>query len=211
MTRVKICGITAVDDALLAVDCGADAIGFIFADSPRKIDFGKAGEIAGAVPGFVSRVGVFVDAPADVVKESLTSFLDYVQLHGEENVSECEMLAQCRGSGRIIKVFRVNDKSDLAVLDDYKDVAGMFHLDTRVEGKPGGTGRTFDWSIAVEAKKWGKPIVLSGGLTPENVAEAVAQVGPYAVDVSGGVESAPGVKDPEKVRDFVKRAKQVTG
>jgi phosphoribosylanthranilate isomerase len=108
-------------------------------------------------------------------------------------------------------VFRVNDKSDLAVLNDYIDVAGMFHLDTRVAGKPGGTGRTFDWRIAVEAKKWGKPIVLSGGLTPENVAEAVAKVRPYAVDVSGGVESAPGVKDPEKVREFVKRAKQITG
>ena len=210
MTRVKICGITTVDDALLAADCGADAVGFIFADSPRKIDLGKAAEIAGAVSGFVSRVGVFVDAPTEVVKDSLTGFLDYVQLHGEESVSECETLAQCRGPGRIIKVFRVRDKSDLAVLGDYMDVAGMFHLDTRVEGKPGGTGRTFDWGIAVEAKKWGKPIVLSGGLTPENVAEAVARVEPYAVDVSGGVESAPGVKDPEKVREFVKRAKQVT-
>ena len=211
MTRVKICGITTVDDALLAVDSGADAIGFIFADSPRKIDLGKAIEIAGAVPGFVSRVGVFVDAPTELVKESLASFLDYVQLHGEESVSECEMLAQCRGRERIVKVFRVHERSDLAVLDDYVDVAGMFHLDTRVEGKPGGTGRTFDWSIAVEAKKWGRPIILSGGLTPENVAEAVAEVVPYAVDVSGGVESVPGVKDPEKVQEFVKRAKQVTG
>ena len=211
MTRVKICGITSVDDALLAVDSGADAIGFIFAHSPRKIDLGKATEIANTVPGFVSRVGVFVDAPTDVVVESLTGFLDYVQLHGGESVSECEALAKCRGLGRVIKVFRVNDKSDLAVLDDYMDVAGMFHLDTRVEGKPGGTGRTFDWSIAVEAKKWGTPIILSGGLTPENVAEAVAEVVPYAVDVSGGVESAPGVKDPEKVQEFVKRAKQVTG
>jgi len=192
------------------VECGADAIGFIFAESPRKVDFGRAAEISGAVPGFVSRVGVFVDAPAEVVTEGLSSFLDYVQLHGEESASECATLAECRGAARIIKVFRVNDNSDLAVLDDYKDVAGMFHLDTRVAGKPGGTGRTFDWGVAVEAKKWGKPIVLSGGLTPDNVAEAVAQVRPYGVDVSGGVESAPGVKDPEKVREFVKRAKQVT-
>ena len=207
MTRVKICGITNVDDALLAADCGADAIGFVFADSPRRIDFGEAAEIAGAVPAFVARVGVFVNAPLKLVTDCLATFLDCVQLHGEESVFECEAVAFCRGRSRIIKVFRVHDKSDLNILDRYKGVTGMFHLDTRVPGKKGGTGRTFDWNVAVEAKRWGKPVVLSGGLTPDNVGEAVGQVKPYAVDVSSGVESEPGVKDPKKVREFVKRAK----
>ena len=209
MVRVKICGITNIDDALVAADCGADAIGFVFADSPRKINVDKAAEIAGATPPFVARVGVFVNASQEFVMEALRSFLDYAQLHGEESVAECETLAKCRGSNRIIKVFRVSDASDLAVLDEYKNVVGMFHLDTRVPNAAGGTGRTFDWRIAVEARRWGKPVVLAGGLTPDNVAEAVAQVKPYAVDASSGVESAPGKKDPEKVRDFVKRAKQV--
>ena len=206
---MKICGITNIDDALLAAECGADAIGFIFAESPRKIDFDKAAEIASAVPAFVARVGVFVNAPLKLVTDCLSTFLDYVQLHGEESVFECEALALCRGRSRVIKVFRVRDKSHIGVLDRYKDVTGMFQLDTHVPDAAGGTGRTFDWNIAVEAKRWGKPVVLSGGLTPDNVAEAVAQVKPYAVDASSGVESTPGKKDPEKVRDFVKRAKQV--
>jgi phosphoribosylanthranilate isomerase len=209
VARVKICGITNVDDALLAAECGADAIGFVFAESPRKIDVAEAAEIAGSVPPFIARVGVFVNAPQKTVTEALTSFLDCVQLHGEESVSVCESLAKRHGSNRIIKVFRVREMADLGVLDEYVGVAGMFHLDTRVPDAAGGTGRTFDWRVAVEAKRWGKPIVLSGGLTPDNVAEAVAQVKPYAVDASSGVERAPGKKDPEKVRNFVKRAKQV--
>lgn len=209
MVRVKICGITNVDDALLAAECGADAIGFVFAESPRRIDVAEAAEIAGSVPPFVARVGVFVNASQQSVMEALTSFLDYVQLHGEESVSVCETLAKRYGSHRIIKVFRVREMADLGVLDEYVGVTGMFHLDTRVPDAAGGTGRTFDWSIALEAKRWGKPVVLSGGLTPDNVAEAVAQVKPYAVDASSGVERAPGKKDPEKVRNFVKRAKQV--
>jgi phosphoribosylanthranilate isomerase len=190
VVRVKICGITSTHDALLAVECGADAVGFVFADSPR-------------------RIGVFVNAPQEIVVDALTSFLDYAQLHGEESVSLCEVLAKRHGSRRIIKVFRVHDLSDLSALEHYKDVTGMFHLDTRVPDAAGGTGQTFDWAIAVEAKRWGKPVVLSGGLTPDNVADAVAEVQPYAVDASSGVESAPGKKDAKKVRDFVKRAKQV--
>jgi len=161
---------------------------------------------------------LFIPGPVKVNEDVLQQLVrptlghrgkEYAQLHGEESVAECETLAKCRGSNRIIKVFRVSDASDLAVLDEYKNVVGMFHLDTRVPNAAGGTGRTFDWRIAVEARRWGKPVVLAGGLTPDNVAAAVAEVKPYAVDASSGVESAPGKKDPEKVRDFVKRAKQV--
>jgi phosphoribosylanthranilate isomerase len=210
VTRVKICGTTNLDDALFAADCGADAIGFVFADSPRRIDFDKAAAIADAVPAFVARVGVFVNAPVKLVADCLARFLDYAQLHGDESPAECEELARCRGRGRIIKAFRIYERSDLDNLGRYGDVAGLFLLDTSVPGKAGGTGQTFDWHIAIDAKPWGKPIVLSGGLTPDNVAEAVARVRPYAVDVSSGVESAPGVKDREKVREFVRRAKQIS-
>ncbi|HAW60161.1 MAG TPA: phosphoribosylanthranilate isomerase, partial [Actinobacteria bacterium] len=205
MVRVKICGITNIEDALLAVRLGADALGFVLADSPRKADPEMVREVSLLLPPFISRVGVFVDEDEAEVRK-LASFcaLDTLQFHGVESPSYCKEFER-----KVIKALRVGVSSDLRALSEYPAYGGVaaFLLDTFVEGKPGGTGETFDWAIAREAKKFGKPIILSGGLDPDNVAQAIREVNPYAVDVSSGVESEPGKKDPEKMREFIRRAK----
>ncbi|MDI6892062.1 MAG: phosphoribosylanthranilate isomerase [Actinomycetota bacterium] len=207
MVKVKICGITNIEDALLAVKLGADALGFVLADSPRRADPKMVREGSLLLPPFISRVGVFVDEDEAEVKK-LASFcgLDTLQFHGAESPYYCKDFEQ-----KVIKALRVGDFSDLRALSEYPAVGGVaaFLLDTFVEGKPGGTGETFDWAIAKEAKKFGKPIILSGGLDPDNVAQAIREVNPYAVDVSSGVESELGKKDMEKMKEFIKRAKSV--
>jgi len=200
---VKICGITNLDDALQAVRCKADALGFIFYEpSDRHITPARAKEIVARVPDFVSKVGVFVDASPkyihDIAKEVK---LSAVQLYGNQGADD---LIGFETS--VIKVFRVRPDFDADVMRNY--VVDAFLLDTHSETKAGGTGRTFDWNIAVRAKEFGK-IILSGGLNPENIADAVRFVQPYGVDVSSGVESAVGKKDPAKVREFIARAKGV--
>jgi len=200
MTRVKICGITNIEDALQAVEAGADALGFVFfKESPRNISHERAREIIEKVPAFVSTIGVFVNEPAWRVEEIMRlTGLDIAQLHGEESPEEC-----CKFR-RVIKALRVDKMTDLEPMNKYR--VSAFLLDAYSKGEYGGTGRVFNWDIALEAKKYGN-VILAGGLTPDNVAEAVKYVKPFAVDVSSGVESEKGIKDHEKVRQFIRRAR----
>ncbi|MBI3944915.1 MAG: phosphoribosylanthranilate isomerase [Armatimonadetes bacterium] len=203
-TRIKVCGITRPGDAIGAVADGVDALGFIFAESPRRITPEQAGAIiTRAVPPLVSTVGVFVDeAPEAVAVAARTAGLTAVQLHGAEPP---EYLGRLRSlcPARIIKAFRIRSREDAIAVHVYRECADAFLLDTFVSGAAGGTGQTFDWELALTARAFEVPLILAGGLNPENVAEAVRRVRPYAVDVSSGVEVSPGVKDAEKVRAFV--------
>jgi phosphoribosylanthranilate isomerase len=203
MVRVKICGITNLDDALLAVDAGADALGFVFhAKSPRWIVPEQAAEIIKALPPFVLTVGLFVNAGLDFVNATAANCcLDRVQLHGDESPAFCAQVSR-----PVIKVFRIKDMASLDLIAGYR-VAGYL-LDAYSPQAYGGTGLTFNWDIAKEARTFA-PIILAGGLTPDNVRQAVETVGPFAVDVSSGVEASPGRKDPVKVREFIRRAKGV--
>lgn len=202
-TRVKVCGITCVEDARLAADAGADAVGFVFAPSPRRVPIEAAAEAAGALPPWVSSVGVFVDeepaAVADIVRRA---GLTDVQLHGSESPDYVRALRSICPV-RVIKAFRVGDAGAIQQMAPYQGICSAFLLDAYVPGTAGGTGRTFDWGLAVAAKELGTPLVLAGGLTPENVPEAVRRVRPFAVDTSSGVEAAPGRKDPRRVRAFI--------
>jgi len=201
MTKVKICGITNLEDALFAVEAGADALGFIFyAKSPRCIAPDRAKEIILHLPPFVAKVGVFANEELDRVKEIMAHCdLDYAQLHGDEPPAQVAALAP-----RAIKAVQVSSAVDIERLTQYQAVAYL--LDTYHPTKPGGTGEAFDWELAVGAKSHG-PILLAGGLTPDNVAAAIERVHPYAVDVSSGVEAVPGIKDRQKVRRFIMAAK----
>ncbi len=200
---VKICGITNLEDAQHAVYCKADAVGFIFYESSdRYIPPQEAAVIVSRLPDHVSKVGVFVEADERYVHEVATKVqLSAVQLYGNEGADD---LIGYETS--VIKVFRIKPDFDVEVMQNY--VVDAFLLDTHSETRYGGTGRTFDWNIAVKAKEYGR-IILSGGLTPDNIEAAVRFVQPYGVDVSSGVESSPGKKDPNKVRDFIAKAKNV--
>lgn len=197
---IKICGITNLDDALAAIDAGATAIGFnFFPQSKRYIAPNAAAEIAAAVKGKVQTVGIFVNAPLKSVKETGALVkLTYCQLHGDEDPDYVGSFPNA------LKAFRVNDSLRSVHFDDYRCAA--FLLDAFDEKEYGGTGKTFNWLIAREANEFGR-IILAGGLTAENVTQAIATAEPWGVDVSSGVESAPGKKDHEKVRLFVERAR----
>ena len=202
MMRIKICGITNLEDALLAAELGADALGFIFyARSPRYVNPEAARAIIAQLPPFVAAVGVFVDEAAAVVQEITAQVgLDWVQLHGQESPD------YCRGLGhKVIKGFRIQDEDSLSQLAEYQGAAQALLLDTYKKGLKGGTGEVFDWHLARQAKKYG-PIILAGGLTPDNVAQAIAIAEPAAVDAASGTEAAPGTKDPAKLRAFFKAA-----
>jgi phosphoribosylanthranilate isomerase len=196
--RSKICGITRIEDALAAIDAGADAIGFVFyAKSPRAVSVVQAREIIAALPPFVTTVGLFVNCSRCELTEILEVVpLDLLQFHGDETAADCD------GYHRpYIKALRVKAGDDIAAsCRAYPKASGIL-LDTYVPGVPGGTGEAFDWSLI--PKSLSKPIILAGGLTPANVAQAIAQVRPYAVDVSGGVEAGKGIKDHEKIRAFM--------
>lgn len=196
MVRVKICGITNLEDGLLAAELGASALGFVFAASPRQIDVNKAREIISKLPPFVNKVGVFVDEAKEKVREIANNCgLDVVQFHGNEDPSYCQEFSQ-----KVIKAFQVKDLSSISNLPSYQ--VSAYLLDTYAESAVGGTGATFDWQVAKEAKKAGQLIILSGGLGPANVTEAIEEVQPYAVDTSSGVEESPGKKDPAKLKKF---------
>lgn len=203
MTRIKICGITHPKDALTAVDAGADALGFIFVpDTPRFVNSDQVAAIVAELPPFITTVGIFASKDVAKIKSILDQCrLDAVQLHADVTPEFCHNLDK-----RVIKAVRVKDESSLSILSDY-DV-DAFLLDTYVEGKMGGTGEVFDWNLALRAKHYG-PIIVAGGLNPDNVAQAVRRVKPYGVDVGSGVESEPGRKDPDKIRKFVDAVKSV--
>jgi phosphoribosylanthranilate isomerase len=197
--KVKICGLTNVEDALAAVEAGADLLGFLLWEkSPRCVTIETAREIARRLPPATTRVGVFVDAKVEQVVFSLR-ICDFaaLQFHGQESPAFCQQFSVMK-----IKAFRIRDAASLQAMPAY-DVVDAFLLDSHVEGQPGGTGETFDWSLAAAAKKFGKPVFLAGGLTPQNVAAAVRAAQPFGVDVASGVESSPGKKDHQKMRDFV--------
>ncbi len=202
MVKVKICGITNLEDARAAVDFGADALGFVFfRESPRYIPPKEAAEIIRKIPSLVQTVGVVVNECSDDLERIIAeSGVDAIQLHGEEPPEVC------RSSRRAIKAIRVKSLDSLAPLERYRGLVSAFLLDAYAPDALGGTGRLFNWDIAVEAKRFGK-IILAGGLTFENVAEAVRYVAPFAVDVSSGVEAGKGRKDHEKMRLFIERAK----
>ena len=199
---VKICGITSEADALAAAEAGADAIGLMFyEDSPRQVTLEQAKAISAALPQHVMRVGVFVNAEEAFVHQALTEcMLNILQFHGDETPEECS-----RYPVMTLKAFRVQGEETLAQLEAYPSAGYL--LDAYVKDALGGTGATFNWDLAVRAQEFGKPIFLAGGLTPENVAEAVRKVQPFGVDVSSGVEIEPGRKDAEQMRTFVAAAK----
>ena len=194
-TKVKICGITSVADGLAAAEAGADMIGLMFYEkSPRHISLAQAVEISRALPPFVLRVGVFVNPEEGFVAQAIAACgLNLLQFHGDEPSEFCTQFGAMS-----VKALRVQNADSLAALENYATDA--FLLDAYSKSGLGGTGEKFNWDLAIEAQKFGKPIFLAGGLTPENVAGAVKQVKPFAVDVSSGVESAPGKKDAAKVR-----------
>ncbi|MCE0883113.1 phosphoribosylanthranilate isomerase [Pseudomonas putida] len=201
--RSKICGITRIEDALAAAQAGADAIGFVFyAKSPRAVDVRQARAIIAELPPFVTTVGLFVNASRCELNEILEVVpLDLLQFHGDETPQDCE------GYHRPwIKALRVRPGDDLeAACQLYAGARGIL-LDTYVAGVPGGTGEAFDWSLV--PAHLSKPIILAGGLSAGNVGQAIAQVRPYAVDVSGGVEQAKGIKDAAKIEAFMQAVKQ---
>ena len=204
--KVKICGITNLPDGMAAAEAGADALGFVFYDqSPRHISIHAAAELIRQLPPFVMKVGVFVNAPEDLVVRAIRECgLNLLQFHGDEPPDYCLQFGLMS-----MKAFRIRDAASLQALQDYPTDAWL--LDAYSPGKPGGTGETFNWDLALEARSLGRPIFLAGGLTPENVAEAVQRAQPYGVDVSSGVEAAPGRKDHAKVRAFIQAAKSVEG
>jgi phosphoribosylanthranilate isomerase len=197
-TKVKICGITNLADAQTAVAAGADAIGFIFYDkSPRCVTIEKAAEISRQLPPFILKVGVFVNAGEEFVFRAISEAgLTMLQFHGDEPPEFCAQFGLMS-----MKAFRIRDAESLKQIPDYQTEAYL--LDAYSPEARGGTGHSFNWDLAIEAKKFGKPVFLSGGLTPENVAEAVQKIQPFAVDVSSGVEMSPGKKDAEKVKAFI--------
>ena len=205
MTRVKICGITNREDALLATGMGADAIGFIFAESPRQITPAKARTIIRTLPPLVKSVGVFVnEEPARIKEIKSLCGLDLIQMHGDESPEICRDLMP-----HSIKAFRIQNERDIKNIKRYQGAVRAILLDTYQKGKAGGTGKTFDWSLAVKAKKTGLPIILSGGLGPENIEEAISTVKPYAVDVNSGIEKRPGKKDTVLMKQLMEKIRKI--
>jgi phosphoribosylanthranilate isomerase len=203
MVFTKVCGITNPGDARVAADAGADAIGLIFAESPRRMDAEEARRVSIALPSDIVKVGVFVDAtPEEVLATAREVGLDLAQLHGDETP---ETVAAIRGAGLpVMKALRVRNAGALDALETYE--ADLFLLDAWSARARGGTGETFDWGLA-KSVKGRDNIVVSGGLTPENVREAIEFFEPYGVDASSSLEERPGKKSGEKVRRFVRAAK----
>lgn len=208
MIAVKICGITNDEDARVAVEAGADALGFImYRKSPRYVDVAMVKRIIAALPPFVVPVGVFVNEEAKVVREVMdTCGFGLAQLHGDEPATYCQDLGR-----PVMKAIRLKDRGTFLALAEFHGRANVrgFVIDAFSDHAYGGTGQTVDWSLAAEVAR-SSAVLLAGGLTPENVADAVRQVRPYGVDVSSGVEASPGKKDHAKVRAFIRAAKLVS-
>ncbi len=203
MTRIKICGITRTEDALTVAASGADAVGFVFyAKSPRHVSAEQAVRLVAALPPFVTTVGLFVDADVDFVRQVTGKVsLDVLQFHGDESPEYCAQFGR-----PYLKAIRVKAGVDLIQCAARYAGAQALLLDAHVEGVPGGTGATFDWSLIPSTLPL--PVILSGGLDSANVSEGIRQVQPYAVDVSSGVESSKGIKDAAKVAAFINEVKR---
>ena len=210
MTRVKMCGITSQADAKLAADAGAWAIGMIFTDaSPRQVEVAAAAEIGAAMRRRVEVVGVFLNSPLDEVVEladlcSLTA----LQLHGDEGPTYCGEAGRRTGC-KVIKAARVRDRASVQALRAFRVGVDYHMLDAYAEDAAGGTGRTFQWELA-KARGAGPPLILSGGITPDNVGEAITAVRPCAVDSASGTEASPGVKDAAKVTALMQAVQQAS-
>lgn len=204
-TRVKICGITRAEDGAAACAAGADAIGLVFyPPSPRAVDIDTAIAIRRALPPFVAVVGLFVNATEDTVKKTLErARLDLLQFHGDETRAQCEIYAM-----PYMKAIHVNDDVDLREASQRYASAKALVLDTHDDTLWGGSGRTFDWDAVPPDMEL--PVVLAGGLTPANVADAILRLHPYGVDVSGGVEQAPGIKDASRITKFIQEVDRVS-
>jgi phosphoribosylanthranilate isomerase len=212
--KVKICGLTNKDDAVWAINYGADYLGFNFyKDSPRHVSIKGAEKFLSELPPFSSKIGIFVNEPEDGVIKAVKHLpLQGLQLHGDETPTYISTLRlSLEGMGKklfIIKAKRVQSEDDLQSLTGYIDVVDYFLLDAFSSTQMGGTGQTFNWDIAVKAKEFGKPLFLAGGLNSDNVKDAIKQVAPYAVDVASGVEKSPKRKDLDKMRQFILNAKK---
>ena len=221
MTKIKICGITNEKDALWAANAGVDFIGLNFyKNSPRKISADMAKKITTALPEFVKSAGVFVDEEIETILKVIKKVqLNVVQLHGNETPEYCAQLKKkisgsvpantlWEGKPQIIKAFRIGENFQSGQISIYENV-DYFLLDTFVDDLLGGTGQTFNWDVAIEVKKLVKPVFLSGGLTPENISEAIKKVEPFAVDVCSGIERTPTRKDYDKMLSFVKTVRKI--
>ena len=201
--KIKICGITNLKDAKAAVNAGVDILGFVFAKSRRRITSKTAVEIIKSIGPRVEFAGVFVDSPVSVVQRIILECkIGILQFHGDESPEYCDVFRQTH---RVFKAFRIKDKKDLKDLRIY-EVDGYL-LDAFVKDKKGGTGKMFDWKLAVDAKKFVSPVILSGGLDSKNIKKAIKIVKPYMVDVSSGLEKSPGKKDLKLMKDFIKAVK----
>jgi len=207
MVKVKVCGLTNLQDALAAVESGADALGFIiYEGSKRFIKRKEVRKITSLLPPFVAKVGVFVNEdPRDVLEILSYCHLDLAQLHGDESPEDCEYV----GAHRVIKVFRLKSEDEVEKIEPFVGKVRAILLDTYDARVYGGTGKPFDWKLALKVgERFPElPLILSGGLNPDNVSEAVRELSPFAVDVCSGVEREPGVKEPSKLRSFIKNAK----
>lgn len=207
-TRIKVCGITCKEDARAAVAAGADGLGFIFVkQSPRLVDPDIVRAITGELPPFVNSIGVFYDEEIEVVEEIINyCHLTLVQLHGSESPEYCRSVSR-----PVIKSFSVHPETESQELATYSEVASGFLLDTYHKDMAGGTGKVFDWKLVEQIQPPG-PVILAGGLNPENVGDAIRLVKPFAVDVNSGVEYQPGRKDTDKLKSFadeVRRADEL--
>ena len=211
MVKVKICGITNLEDAIKACEYGADLLGFVFVkDTPRCVKEDKVKDIILNLPkeykDKVDRVGLFVNKDIDIIREAVSYCdLNYIQLHGQESPDYCRKLKEKLPERKILKAIKVKSDMPLKSILDY-DAIDFFLFDSFGETVPGGTGKRFNWDL-LEGIKFNKPFFLAGGLNPDNVARAVKTVKPYGVDVSSGVEKSPGIKDEIKVKEFIANAK----
>lgn len=204
MVAVKICGITRLEDAAATAHFGAAAAGFVFSESPRRIDLKSAAEISAKMPPFFVRIGVFVNEPLEKIESVLEVVkLQAVQLHGEEEPDFCDKLRL-----PVIKAIRVSGDSFLPEPARYVGIVSAFLLDTYTGGKMGGTGKSFDWEAILEMKKTKIPIIVAGGLNSENVGRLIRNYRPYGVDISTGVEEEPGIKSHAKIQKFIERVRE---
>lgn len=206
MAKVKICGLTNLDDALIAQDAGADFLGFIFAESPRRIEADGAGRIIARLSDGIKVSALFVNEEKEKVDSTIQVMgrVDILQFHGDETPQYC---SQFKGR-EIIKAFRIKDEASLERIKDYRALDYLL-LDSFSKDRYGGTGQGFDWNLALKVKSYNVPIFLAGGLNPDNVGEAIIKVRPFAVDVTSGVEKEPGKKDAGPLRRFIAIAKSI--